>query len=91
MTHTHTHTHTHTYQGIGFTTSLCEAALKEYKTVQAALDAILAGKGEKQLCSTHASTCVCVCVCVCEMYFTRCVHLCSVLLAYDAHKGIPDE
>ena len=32
-------------QSMGFTSSLSELALKEYKTVQAAIDAILAGKG----------------------------------------------
>ena len=32
---------------MGFTSELSEIALKEYKTVQAAIDAILAGKGEQ--------------------------------------------
>ena len=30
---------------MGFTSNLSEVALKEYKTVQASIDAILAGKG----------------------------------------------
>ena len=33
-------------QGMGFRSEVSEVALKEYKTVQAAIDAILAGKGE---------------------------------------------
>ncbi len=31
---------------MGFRADVSEVALKEYKTVQAAIDAILAGKGE---------------------------------------------
>lgn len=34
-------------QGMGFRSEVSEVALKEYKTVQAAIDAILAGKGEQ--------------------------------------------
>ena len=34
-------------QGMGFRSDVSEVALKEYKTVQAAIDAILAGKGEQ--------------------------------------------
>lgn len=36
-----------TPQGMGFRSDVSEVALKEYKTVQAAIDAILAGKGEQ--------------------------------------------
>ena len=32
---------------MGFRSDVSEMALKEYKTVQAAIDAILAGKGEQ--------------------------------------------
>ena len=42
-----------TLQGMGFRSKVSEVALKEYKTVQAAIDAILAGKGEL----TYIHTC----------------------------------
>ena len=38
---------------MGFRSKVSEVALKEYKTVQAAIDAILAGKGEL----TYMHTC----------------------------------
>lgn len=36
-------------QGMGFRSEVSEVALKEYKTVQAAIDAILAGSEDRHL------------------------------------------